>query len=229
VTVSQKTIYGLTDPRTAEYRYVGAADEPLRRRYQHIWDAEHRPDGCEFHLWLAELRGLGLKPLYMPLEVADDWQEAERKWIRILREEGNRLTNRTSGGMGICDPIASTRAKMSKSQAGRRESPERIAQKSAASKGELNPFFGRRHTEEAREAISRKKKGVPSPKKGTKYPDKNYDNLRKTFILTDPNGIEHVVADLPKFCDANSLTRGNLYAVMSGRARHHKGWKARHM
>ena len=51
----------------------------------------------------------------------------------------------------------------------------------------------------------------------------------KTFILTDSNGREHIVDNLPKFCRERQLMPAHMYSVASGQRKQHKGWRAKVM
>lgn len=50
----------------------------------------------------------------------------------------------------------------------------------------------------------------------------------KYYIVTLPDGEEIEVFNLHKFCRENDLVRSHLYAVIAGKRKHHKGYKARH-
>lgn len=95
-------IYGLRDPRTKKIRYIGKADNPKNRLQNHL---------CPSNLvrkkhtsqWLALLKRLGLKPILVILQELDndeDWEAAERRWIKNFKDAGCDLTNITEGGEG---------------------------------------------------------------------------------------------------------------------------------
>ncbi|MBW1845536.1 MAG: hypothetical protein JRJ27_00060 [Deltaproteobacteria bacterium] len=75
--------------------------------------------------------------------------------------------------------------------------------------------------------ISKSKKGVPTGRNmsGRKSP------RHKTFIITDPNGVEHVAMGLRQFCrrwKRDKLFHNNLLQVAMGRWNHYKGYKCRY-
>lgn len=50
----------------------------------------------------------------------------------------------------------------------------------------------------------------------------------KDWILTDPDGNEHKVRNLKKFCDEVGLYKSNLVQVAKGKLKTSKGWKCRY-
>ncbi len=85
-------IYALVDPRDQQVRYIGKADDPQKRYWNHLADQErnHRTN------WIALLRRLGLKPGLVILEAVsvEHWEEAEKRWIAKFPD----LVNGTAGG-----------------------------------------------------------------------------------------------------------------------------------
>ena len=101
ICVSTK-IYGLVHPRTGVVRYVGKCVTPLARRLtNHEYRARSGRAKHPLGDWIRSLQHRGLRPQMLLLEdnVAD-WQAAERRWIKSLRDEGRRLLNRHPGGNG---------------------------------------------------------------------------------------------------------------------------------
>lgn len=89
-------IYALIDPRTGAIRYVGKANDSAKRLKKHIQDSRTR--NTPVYCWMRKLAGMGLVPSVRVLEVTDDWQEAERRLIDVLRARGERLLNVAEGG-----------------------------------------------------------------------------------------------------------------------------------
>lgn len=48
--------------------------------------------------------------------------------------------------------------------------------------------------------------------------------LAKPFVLTAPDGNQHVGTNLAEFCEKNDLSKFAMYGVLSGKRPHHKGW-----
>lgn len=124
-------IYGLTDPRTDEVRYIGKSIRPALRYQNHL----NERSNCHRCHWLTELRREGLLPGFMIFERIEGewpWQEAERYLIAKARSLGWRLTNNTSGGDGVPDLPPEARARIAAVWKGRKHRPESIAKLKAA-------------------------------------------------------------------------------------------------
>lgn len=99
----QTTIYALQDPRTKEFRYVGASANATARLKQHIMytATDNKKAGTAAkRVWLTELAQAGLEPYLVTLEVANKPKVSEREkyWIAKLASEGEPLTNREARG-----------------------------------------------------------------------------------------------------------------------------------
>ena len=94
------TIYALVDPRTGEVRYVGKTSQSLARRLRgHLASAKTRRTHRD--CWIFGLVADGARPEIWAIEQGvEDWAARERHWIRVFREFGTGLTNRTDGGEG---------------------------------------------------------------------------------------------------------------------------------
>lgn len=129
-------IYALLDPETGAVRYIGQSIRPLERLKNHI----NEQSNCHRSHWLQSLKRKGLKPELRILEsVAGEWpwQEAERYWIARGRREGWPLTNNTTGGDGVRDLPAETRAKMAATWKGRKHRPESIEKMKVVRRGRV--------------------------------------------------------------------------------------------
>lgn len=94
-------VYGLSDPRDGQLRYVGKTIRGLSRRLRtHLYPRFLREKSHKNH-WLRALVALGLKPEIEVLEECGSWEtmnEAERFHIAYWRYIGAALTNSTAGG-----------------------------------------------------------------------------------------------------------------------------------
>ncbi len=116
------SIYGLSDPVTHEFRYVGKTVGLVSKRvYRHIREAENGFDGHKAR-WLRKLLVRNLRPEVTLLEICSDsvWEQAEKLWIATLKRAGNNLTNETHGGRGVSNHLPEARAKISKANLGNR-------------------------------------------------------------------------------------------------------------
>lgn len=102
-TGGQFLIYGLTDPRTGQVRYVGKSTSGLKRPNQH-----RLPHLLKLHSYKNSwIKGLLKENLTYGVRVlerfssAESLCEAERRWIAHGKTQGWPLTNLTDGGDGV--------------------------------------------------------------------------------------------------------------------------------
>jgi hypothetical protein len=90
-------IYGLTDPRTGEVRYIGKANDAAKRLQGHLRDERRRQ--TPLYSWVRKLAGREPTPRLIVLEVCGaDWREPERRLIATARARGDRILNLADGG-----------------------------------------------------------------------------------------------------------------------------------
>ncbi len=180
-------IYVLIDPINNEIRYVGKTKQQLHRRLVSGHLTEARSSTHKRARWIAKLLRRGYRPrIELVQEVpAEFWQVAEVYWIAYYRMLGCDLVNGTDGGDGCNEPTPEVRAKMSaakkgkipiwlvgthhsdetkakisKSQSGKKTSLETRAKQSAAHLGQKRTpeqranmgkaWLGKKHTDESR-------------------------------------------------------------------------------
>jgi hypothetical protein len=92
-------IYGLKCPLSGKIRYIGKSNKPKNRLPAHLAMSKADVNKHKKH-WIRKVLSLGKKPKLVIIEKVryEDWQEAERKWIKIGREENWGLTNIADGG-----------------------------------------------------------------------------------------------------------------------------------
>ena len=97
--MKQVTIYTLSDPDTGEVRYVGKANNMLRRLKTHLRDSATR--NTPLYAWVRKLTAKNKLPRMDVLRVVDasEWEEAEREAIACYRIAGG-LLNLADGGAG---------------------------------------------------------------------------------------------------------------------------------
>jgi hypothetical protein len=99
--------------------------------------------------------------------------------------------------------------------------------------GELNPMWGKSHSEESKLKQSKKRKqwfkNNESPLKGKPCPESTKKVLSeknsKEYKLISPEGKIINVKNLTRFAKENNLSIGCLQHVVSGRNKSHRGWK----
>lgn len=180
-------IYGLTDPRNMELRYVGFTSKDLNLRLNgHISDAS-RYENHRTH-WLQSLMKEGLRPDIFVLQETDEqnWKEDEQWNIQYWRSIGSRLTNSNVGGEGNLHPSEETRNKMSKSSMGRKFTWGYKISKAVKGRfiGKNGKFWGKRHTEETKSRISaakkNKKMGIENPFYEKKHSESSLEKISQS-------------------------------------------------
>lgn len=222
--MSEHVVYGLTDPRTGELRYVGFSKTPRNRLHGHKYDAKR---GCSHRArWVMALRRLDLAPEMFVIEKHDtrsDAAAAEVDLIAYFRSLGCDLTNATDGGEGAV---------------GYRWSLEERARMSERVRGERHPNYGKKHSEATRRRIGEALRGKTQPAevnakraatmrskhpRGAEYRRKLSDSQpKKTYTLRSPAGEIVTFTGLAKFCRENGLSAGALCSVASYDS--HRGW-----
>lgn len=130
-------IYTLKHPDTLEVRYVGKTVRSLSRRLgNHIDNAKRSKHNKHLSNWILNILSLGKRPIIELIEEVDHsiWQEREKYWIK----QYPNLINLTIGGDG-CEGFLHDEATRIKC-------------------GLAN--IGRKHTQEFKDAISDRFKGV---------------------------------------------------------------------
>ena len=91
-----------------------------------------------------------------------------------------------------------------------------------AVRGELNPMWGKEHSEETRKKIGAKNAvhyGTVEGRLANKLKAQKY-----LYELIDPVGEIHMTDNLWEFSSQYDLKNSSLHNVVHGKARHHKGW-----
>ena len=88
-------IYALCCPDTGEVRYIGKANDPLKRFKGHMRETRLK---SPLYSWIGKLRAAGKMPVMNVIaSTIGEWQECERVLISQYRESG-RLLNLADGG-----------------------------------------------------------------------------------------------------------------------------------
>jgi hypothetical protein len=91
-------IYALCEPDTWEPRYIGKANDAMRRYASHMRDARRRD--TPVYRWIRARVGRGTPPAMLVLTRchASRWQAEEIAQIAAARDAGARLLNVAAGG-----------------------------------------------------------------------------------------------------------------------------------
>jgi len=148
-------VYGIRLRESDEYRYVGlttkAASRRLRQHLRNARDGQRTP----FCDWLRKHGEHDIVVDVMETALGDleSLGESEIEWIEFLRATGHRLLNVSDGGLGPTGVVWTAEQR----EAARVRSTGR---KGVSRPGELNPFFGHKHSDEQRALWSEQRKGT---------------------------------------------------------------------
>lgn len=157
--------------------------------------------------WIQSLSRSGKIPEMVELERIEnsddfDWQARESHWIEVAKAGGHRLTNLDTGGIGGRSFSPCSRARMSKSQRGKKMRPESIAKVVAFLTGRARPaesvrktadgLRGRKLSADHRARISASGRGlkrsdetrtrISEAQKGKKHSDQTIQRMRLAKI-----------------------------------------------
>lgn len=161
-------IYTLSDPITNDIKYIGKATDLDIRLDKHIKLGKENigKNSNKRVSWIKSLLKKGLEP---KMEILDEvpeqeWKFWETYWIWQFLTWGFKLKNGTYGGDG-CNGFT----------------PDVCKKLSLLNTGEKNPMYGKTHTKEAREKISKGNLG----KKYTKEVREKISKSKMGHIVTD--------------------------------------------
>lgn len=114
-------IYALIDPRDHSMRYIGKANDAMKRLQTHMRDCVRRD--TPVYRWIRKLVGLGQSPEILVLSECEGWQAEERRLIARARERGYRLLNVADGGDEPHCPVEVRRSNGRKNSLARESDP----------------------------------------------------------------------------------------------------------
>lgn len=147
-------VYGFRNRETREFRYVGQTTKKVARRVRQHMSVARQGRKTPFYDWLRKQEPGSFEVLILePVGGSrENLGEAEIAWITFLRVAGDRLLNLSDGGLG---PHG-----VKWSEERRRQARERsLGRVGVSMPGELNPMWGRRHSQEQKARWSRERKG----------------------------------------------------------------------
>jgi hypothetical protein len=139
------------------------------------------------------------------------------------------LHNRCDGGEGSSGRIVSPECRVQLREARQREGRWKGKGNPKfggdAVRGELNPVWGKEHSEGTRQKIAERRRQYSQTPKG-KIMNKLKSQLY-LYELIDPDGEVYVTDHLFDFARQYCLTNCSLNKVVHGKQRQHKGWTGR--
>ncbi len=148
-------IYGIRLATSDEYRYIGLTESTVARRFaQHVGSAR-RGRRTPFYDWLRKHGAESVQADLLEEVVTsrDDLGAAEIRWIAKRRQMGDRLLNLSDGGIGPTGVVWTAEQR----EAARVRSTGRPG---VSRPGALNPFHGKKHSEEQRARWSESRAGT---------------------------------------------------------------------
>lgn len=167
----RRIIYGLTDPKTGEVRYIGKSSSGMRRPRDHFTESSLKQHARTHKAkWIRKVHASGNACGIVVLEECMDesaLNSAEIRWIAHGRAQGWQLTNATDGGEGVTGLRMSeeTKAKLSAANKGRKLTDAHRAKMSAAMK---DRYFSPEH-----------RARISAAQKGRKLSPERIDQLRQ--------------------------------------------------
>lgn len=165
------SIYSLSDPISNQVRYIGLTSSINNRYKQHLADkrTSHKK------AWLSSLKSQGIYPSVDIIESDLSLEQAFKKeisYILLFKSMGAKLVNMTIGGEA---PMAN-----------KKHSESTLLKMKTQRSKENNSFFGKRHSKETIEIISKKLKGKPSWSLGVKFTKEHKEKLAFAKIGYSP-------------------------------------------
>jgi hypothetical protein len=209
-TFTRETFWKWVPQHFQEVRYVGVTTRfPTLRFREHLRDYKnHKTKVTKETTWGNSRLSLGQKPLLVVIEESfgdlfvEEGMQREVELIAMLQNEDCALTNGNQGGLGVVGRSQESidRAamklrgrsrpfcvieKLRAANIGKKYSKDVNAKK--GSKGESNPFYGKRHSQEVMDRIAETKrlnpiKRVKNPFYGRKHTEET--KRRLSFINT---------------------------------------------
>ncbi len=225
-------VYCLIDPRNSLPFYIGKGKG--KRMYSHERDVKNGkiPNSNNTYLFrkIKNILELGLHIIYNKLAENIDNTTALLVEVKEIRKIGRSnlglgpLCNLTDGGEGNSGKIISEASKLKMSAAAK----ERLKDPTQ------HPFYNKHHTLQSKRKMSdsgkirfldpeERKKTAESTRKGM-FSSGYVERVSKEISLMSPDGKIVTAKNISKFCRDNNLQNGNLYKVIRGKMKTHRGW-----
>ena len=220
-------IYFLKHPETFEIRYIGQTSQKPKNRLQQHLNYDNKVSRKAS--WITSLKNNGLKPIMEIICSFDSIEECDNEEVRLIKdykEKSFRLLNDAPGG---------------KSNAGCKRSAETRLKISIRNKGKKGWNKGMKMPKEFGEAISKRKMGIPSPRKGVfgvvkqkeetklKHSKNNTGNGNPFYGKKHTTETRKKLSDIGKSEDKIKTSLENLKKItpedIKRGAENRKGWK----
>lgn len=219
-------IYNVIDENNQIF-YVGKTCNFDRRYREHLYEIKegsNLPKHNKMRKLLNE--GNDLREFFNIIETDLDFHTANERevyYIKKYSDKGYDIKNLTDGGDGSIDSIPYIKQRLSEVHLGAKRSEETRRKISEAKKG-------KKFTEEHRRnlTIARRSRVITDEQRKNMSKAAKGNINTKQYELIDPDGNVHRTKNgLSCFCEENGLSPSNFMKVLSGKRKHHKGWKIR--
>lgn len=219
-------VYALIDQNGSRF-YIGKTNDPEKRRKRHVYDATNLELNYPVHNKIRKILRAGdnISVEIIEYGLTDGNVDArEQFWIAEHRKNSLKLYNVADGGEGGKGVTPAIIEKVRQKNIGKVLSEETRRKISLSNKGKK---FSDQHKKKL--SKSRKKRAITlETRHKMSNSAKGKINI-KNYIAIDPEGIEHETPNgLTDFCRKHQLSVSNLHNVLTGKRRHHKGWRVRY-
>lgn len=210
--------------------YVGKTTQPLWvRRRRHAADAQRERSNSWFHKAIRKY-GIDIFEWCVLAHASspDELDRLERHWISLIKNAGHSVYNLRPGGTGGSEPGVNNhnygrtipKERRRKISQALREYYEGKPGTMTGMTGELAPFYGMSHGEEARRKISEANKGRPRPDiKGASNP-----SARRVFCETTSESFDTATEAAEKY----QLDLSSIIKCCKGKSKSVKGMRFRY-
>ena len=191
-------IYGLVDPRDGRMRYVGKANDPEKRLFQHV----HEKGDSHKRRWIEVLNRVSLCPrlVYLAKVEKAKWKEAEKFQIAFFRGRDMADLNKTDGGDGLIGYKVTDEHRRKNSEAqkgnqsalGYKNTDAQRKNKSSAFRGRVLKTRGQKHTIEHRRHQSEAQKGRPQGEEHRRHNSESHKGKTHTDETRHKMSLAHM-------------------------------------
>lgn len=225
-------VYCLTDPRNNLPFYIGKGKG--KRMYSHERDVKNGkiPNTNNTYLFwkIKKILKLGLHIIYNKMAENLDDSSALLREMEEIRRIGRHdlhlgtLCNLTDGGEGNSGKVVSEASKRKMSMTAK----ERLKDPSK------HPMFHKHHSQESKNKMSvsgklrfsspeERERTAETTRRGM-FSSGYVDRVSKSITLKSPTQKIIIAKNISKFCRENNLENANVYKLLSGEIKQHKGW-----
>ena len=224
-------VYCLIDPRNGLPFYVGKGKGTRMYSHEKMVSRGIIPHNNLFLFRkIKKIQNVGLSIIYKKIyEGMDDASALSVEMDEIKRIGRSNLglgplCNLTDGGDGNSGKVVSekTKCKMSLTAKERLKDPSK------------HPMFHKHHSKESKKKMSaygklrfsdpeERKRTAETTRKGM-FSSGYVDRVSKEISMVSPEGITITTKNISQFCRDHNLQNGNLYKVLRGKMKTHRGW-----